>query len=95
MAFVHGDIRASELLEDVQRVLRRHLRANVAEQGRDAHHLHLGAAQSEQDGEGIIHAGVGVDDDLQWSCHGVASDEEAATEVPVGMPSQSGEAHAS
>ena len=76
MALVHGDVRASELFEDVQRVLRRHLRANVAEQGRDAHHLHLGAAQREQDGEGIVHAGVGVDDDLQRRPrHGVASDE--------------------
>ena len=58
------NIRPPGDFEQAQRVLGRQLGMHVAEDGGQPDDLQLGRAEGEEDGHGVVHAGVGVNDDL-------------------------------
>ena len=68
----HGPDRAGEdpglrpagEFADLARVLLGQRQRHVAGDGGDAEHLELRAGERQQDGDGVVLAGVGVDDDL-------------------------------
>ena len=58
-----GDVAPARQLADHARVAAGQLQRNIAGDGRDAEHLDLGACEGQQDGDGVVLAGIGVDDD--------------------------------
>ena len=52
--------------QDSQRVARGFVYADVAAYGGQRFELNLWRSKREQEGEGVVHAGVGVNDDLCW-----------------------------
>ena len=61
VAGVNRYVRAAEQLAEHQRIDGRLLDVDVAADGRDADHL--GVTQHERDGDGVVQAGVAVEDD--------------------------------
>ena len=59
------DVRPAGEFADLAGVLLGQLQRHVAGDGCDAEHLQFGAAERQQDGDGVVLAGIGVDDDLR------------------------------
>src|SRR4051794_3189689 len=62
-ADVHRDVGAVDVLEDLERVGGRLLEGLVARDRGDTEHLHLGRGEREQERDGVVVAGIGVEDD--------------------------------
>ena len=75
----HRDVGPPRQVQHAQRVLRRLRQLDVAVDGGDQAQVDLGAGQRQQDGQGVVDAGIGVDDQGRGGGHPTILDE-----APVG-----------
>jgi hypothetical protein len=61
---VHRDVRAPDEVEHAQRVVGRVLDGDIAVHGRDSHELERRMERGEHDRDGIVRAGIDVEDHL-------------------------------
>ncbi len=66
----HGDIAAVGKRNHAQRILQTHLGGNVAGNDRDRADVEFGRVEREHQGQGVVGAGVGVENDLLGSAGG-------------------------